>query len=194
MKELQITSNPSRRKFVTRLLGGAAVVVALFAMSASQAQARAIPVIIDNLYQAVLLSPTGPVGVAQYEIVPDRNDATDICRVKVTYTLTLNNKHWSVTSGEIVFLGLPLFELPLGTPALITNASLLSETVPPFFPNPIDMGIFLEDLSSQFATVAMVVNEGGGIAVPAAGTILPAVNTQPLVLFLNPCGGNNGEE
>lgn len=126
MNELELKGNSvfhtdsSRRKFMTKLLGGAAVaapVIAALTVGASKATATTKTTYEGlNLFEATLFDPvTGVSGLATFELAV--NEALVLS--PITYTLTLSNAHAKANGGVLVSQKEFILSLPTGTPASI---------------------------------------------------------------------------
>lgn len=179
MNNLELKSNSlvhmdfSRRKFVTKLLGGAAVaapVIAALTASANKAKAD-VNIYIPNLYTASLFDPLTKVsGVATFEILGNADNTT------ITYTLSLSNSHAKASDGVLLREGIAFANLPWGTPASVNGF------------NGVTYSEVLEDLADlvehpHAITVSIPVTLHGVTGV-LFGQLLTATNAQPILVLI----------
>lgn len=185
MDELEITSTSalqadSRRKFMTRILGSAAVAVpAIAALTAGASKAKAVnkPTIYcgPNLFQACVFDPvTGVSGVATFEIVVNEY----CCIQAITYSLALKNKKAATSQGVLNFDGLAAIYLPIGTPAALEPSCLCDGWT---FLAVLYQLEFLGDLGIP-DLVVIPVSLGGKKGV-LVGELLPAPDSQEIFAF-----------
>lgn len=166
-----LLENATRRAFVTRLVGGAAIAPLIAA-----SKAKAVPCadyLGPNLFNVYLSDPTEQtraLGVATFEVV-----SPDGCtsHAKITYTLKLTRNAVAVQGFLILGNGSIVSDLPLGTPAAIP-------------PNPNDLCGFNEVLgyvAKGMVTMTLSVQVNGQ-TYTLTGKLAPAPNSQPISLVV----------